>query len=346
MAPSAISLDVEPPTVIGPATKKATRPSNALPQSLIQNAKVAQKQEFDPERHLNYQPPRSIYTMEQIGLKGHGISPHAATEPFPLFTQEAIAQMRAEIFSEEVLAECQYSSTFNKNMVRGMGPARAPFTYAAWKSPEVLARISEVAGIDLVPSIDFEIANINISIRDETTNVEQTIPLASNDEELPAVAWHYDSFPFVCVTMLSDCTGMVGGETALRMPSGEIMKVRGPAMGTAVVMQGRYIEHQALKALGGRERISMVTCFRPKSPLVKDETVLVGVRGISNISELYTQYTEYRLEILEERIRHRLRQERARETAKKPFDVPEVKRFLAEQKVFLESMLTEIQEVE
>lgn len=93
----------------------------------------------------------------------------------------------------------------------------------------MLARISEVAGIDLVPSIDFEIANINISIRDENANVEQTIPIVANDE-LPAVAWHYDSFPFVCVTMLSDCTGMVGGETALRTPSGEIMKVRGPAM--------------------------------------------------------------------------------------------------------------------
>lgn len=61
--------------------------------------------------------------MEQIGLKGQGISPHAATEPFPLFTKDAIAQMRAEIFDEKVLAECQYSSTFNRNMVRGMGPA-------------------------------------------------------------------------------------------------------------------------------------------------------------------------------------------------------------------------------
>ncbi|KAL2793116.1 hypothetical protein BJX66DRAFT_339174 [Aspergillus keveii] len=345
MAPSATFIDIEPPRVIGPATKKATRPSNPLPQSLIENARVAQKQAFDPARHLNFQAPRSIYTMEQIGLKGHGISPHAATEPFPLFTQEAIAQMRAEIFSEKVLAECQYSSTFNKNMVRGMGPARAPFTYAAWKSPEVLARISEVAGIDLVPSIDFEIANINISIRDENANVEHTVDLVS-DQELPAVAWHYDSFPFVCVTMLSDCTGMVGGETALRMPNGDIMKVRGPAMGTAVVMQGRYIEHQALKALGGRERISMVTCFRPKSPLIKDETVLVGVRGISDLSQLYTQYTEYRLEILEERIRHRMKQEREREIAKRPFDVPDVKRFLMEQKLFIESMLTEIQEVE
>ncbi|RAL08073.1 uncharacterized protein BO97DRAFT_228905 [Aspergillus homomorphus CBS 101889] len=345
MAPSATFIDVEPPTVIGPATKKATRPSNALPQSLIQGAKVAKRESFDPAKHLSFQPPKSIYTMEQLGLQGHGISPNAASEPFPLFTQEAIAQMRAEIFDEKVLAECQYSSTFNKNMVRGMGPARAPFTYDAWKSPEVLSIISQVAGIELVPSIDFEIANINISVRDENSEVEKTISLVS-DDELPAVAWHYDSFPFVCVTMLSDCTGMVGGETALRAPNGEIMKVRGPAMGTAVVLQGRYIEHQALKAMGGRERISMVTCFRPKSPLVKDETVLVGVRGISNISELYTQYTDYRLEILEERIRHQRKQEREREVAQRPFNVPDMKRFLTNQKLFIESMLQEIQEVD
>ena len=123
MAPSATFVDVEPPVVIGPSTKKATRPSNELPQSLIQGAKIAKKESFDPVKHVNFQPPRSIYTMEQIGLKGHGISPHAATEPFPLFTEEAITQMRAEIFDEKVLAECQYCSTFIKNMVRVMGPA-------------------------------------------------------------------------------------------------------------------------------------------------------------------------------------------------------------------------------
>ena len=89
--------------------------------------------------------------------------------------------------------------------------------------------VSQVAGIDLIPSIDFEIATINISVNNET------VPIYQNNDEplgdgLSAVAWHYDSFPFVCVVMLSDCEGMVGGETALRMPSGEILKVRGPAM--------------------------------------------------------------------------------------------------------------------
>ena len=50
-----------------------------------------------------------------------------------------------------------------------------------------------------------------------------------------AVAWHYDSFPFVCVVMLSDCSEMIGGETAIKTPSGEIMKVRGPTMVTELL---------------------------------------------------------------------------------------------------------------
>ncbi|PYI35760.1 hypothetical protein BP00DRAFT_412015 [Aspergillus indologenus CBS 114.80] len=342
MAPAAL-IPPTAPVVIGPATKKATRPSKALPQSLIDGARLNTKEPFTPEKHLAFQSPAKIYTMKDIGLEGHGISPNAVTEPFPLFTEEAIKQMRAEIFSEPVLEKCQYSSTFNKNMVRGMGPALAPFTYDAWRSPELIAKVSQVAGIDLVPSMDFEIANINISINDEHDRL--TPDNVPDTDQLSAVAWHYDSFPFVCVTMLSDCTGMVGGETALRTATGEIMKVRGPAMGTAVVMQGRYIEHQALKALGGRERISMVTCFRPRSPFVRDETVLTGVRGISDPSEMYTQYMSYRMEILEERVRARLQTERRRELGKRPFDVQEARGFLVEQMQFLEAMLGEIVEV-
>jgi hypothetical protein len=111
-------------------------------------------------------------------------------------------------------------------------------------------------------------------------------------------------------------------------------------------MQGRYIEHQALKAMGGRERISMVTCFRPKCPNVPDETILTGVRGISHKSDLYTQYTEYRLEILEERIRMAMKRERLREQAKKPYDNRAMKKWLVEQKEFIESMITEIEQDE
>jgi hypothetical protein len=87
--------------------------------------------------------------------------------------------------------------------------------------------------VDLVPSIDYEIANINVSAKSDSESIRQGTAIidgASLNDELPAFAWHYDSFPFVCVVMLSDCSDMVGGETALRTPNGEVKKVRGPAM--------------------------------------------------------------------------------------------------------------------
>ncbi|PWY87953.1 hypothetical protein BO94DRAFT_59491 [Aspergillus sclerotioniger CBS 115572] len=339
LPPELIQGHPTPPRVTGPTTTKATRPSNKLPQWLIDEARVHFKETFDAKKHLSFQPPQSVYTMKEIGLEGHGISPVAASEPFPLFTPEAIKQIRAEVFSEPVLKDCQYSSSFAKNMIRGMGRERAPFTCDAWSSPELLVMVSQVAGLDLVPMFDYEIANINSSVNDENKD-------GHSDGETSAFAWHYDSFAFVCVTMLSDCTDMIGGETAIRTPSGEVKKIRGPSMGTAVIMQGRYIEHQALKSIGGRERISMVTAFRPKSPAIRDEAILTGSRAISNWSELYTEYSEYRLELLEERIRAMLKKERIRKSGKRPFNISDMQHFLDEQKAFIESMMVELIEVE
>ena len=111
-------------------------------------------------------------------------------------------------------------------------------------------------------------------------------------------------------------------------------------------MQGRYLYHQALKAFGGRERIAMVTAMRPKSPFIRDETILTGVRGISNLDELYPQYAKYRMEILEERFRAKLAEERRREIRKHPFNIAEMREFWTEQKEFLESMLEEMYDVE
>lgn len=116
--------------------------------------------------------------------------------------------------------------------------------YDVWRSPEVLAIVSKIAGVELVPAIDFEIAHINISsnTQEQMEAVKQALAEKASreadegvsgcpwEDDEPIVDWHTDSYPFVCVTMLSDCTNMIGGETALRTGTGDIMKVRGPAM--------------------------------------------------------------------------------------------------------------------
>jgi hypothetical protein len=125
------------------------------------------------------------------------------------------------------------------------GSRYAPFTYDAWHNPETLAIVSKIAGVDLVPVMDLEIAHINISVKsakeasEERAAVERERKSFAEDEGIsgcpweddkPVVGWHNDSYPFVCVTMLSDCTNMVGGETALRTGTGGVLKVRGPEM--------------------------------------------------------------------------------------------------------------------
>jgi hypothetical protein len=139
---------------------------------------------------------------------------------------------------------------------------------------------------------------------------------------------------------------MIGGETAIRLPDNSIKKVRGPAQGYAVVMQGRYLEHQALKALGGRERISMVTPFRPRDVNIHDEVILVGTRGISDLDEMYPDYFGYRMEVLEERVRGIIKAERERERSGRGFDVEKMRGWVKEQREFLDSMLREMIVVE
>lgn len=77
---------------------------------------------FDADKHLNHVPPKKIFSMAEIGRAGQGISPNAVSEPFPLFTEEAVHQMRNEILSKPVLENCQYSSNIAACQLRGFAP--------------------------------------------------------------------------------------------------------------------------------------------------------------------------------------------------------------------------------
>lgn len=76
--------------------------------------------DFDPKKHLNFTPPAKTLNMSDLKLpEGTGVSPFAVSDPFQLFTQEAVQRMRAEIFSKEVLENCKYSSNLAQCQLRG-----------------------------------------------------------------------------------------------------------------------------------------------------------------------------------------------------------------------------------
>jgi len=83
---------------------------------------IPRKMAFDPAKHVKFEQPGKVWTMAEIGLADKGVSPIAVSEPFPLFTQEAVQQMRAEILSKPVWDNCQYSSNIAQCQLRGFAP--------------------------------------------------------------------------------------------------------------------------------------------------------------------------------------------------------------------------------
>lgn len=71
----------------------------------------------------------------------------------------------------------------------------------------------------------------------------------------------------------------------------------------------------------------MVTSFRPRSPTIRDDTVLTTVRPISDLSDLYGQAVEYQLENAETRIHQMLKNVRDSMKAGAT-DVASIKAFL------------------
>ena len=98
-------------------------------EPLIQapSAQVLSTDDFDPKKHIDYLPPSKVFTMHDLNLpEDTGISPLAVSEPFPLFTQEAVHRMRAEVLSKDVWDNCQYSSNLAHCQLRGFAPKWAP----------------------------------------------------------------------------------------------------------------------------------------------------------------------------------------------------------------------------
>ena len=76
--------------------------------------------DFNPAKHLNFKAPERTNTMQELNIdRGDHISPVAVSEPFHLFTEEAVERMRQEIFKPEVMANYKYSSNLAQCQLRG-----------------------------------------------------------------------------------------------------------------------------------------------------------------------------------------------------------------------------------
>jgi hypothetical protein len=116
MAPSAIdNLAYEDcfHHLVGDCTP-SSNPEMVLPNSV----------RFDPDIHLNFKEPSRIHTMRELGYPStYGISPVGVSEPFPLFSEQAVEIMRGEILNPVVGQEYSFSSDVSSVLYhRGYAP--------------------------------------------------------------------------------------------------------------------------------------------------------------------------------------------------------------------------------
>lgn len=108
--------------VVAPAPVPSLKSRPIISDKLQPASKLIRK-DFDPDRHLSYAQEPKVLSMKDIALPENvGISPVAVSDPFPLFSEEAIRHMRSEIFTQEVWDNCMYSTDFAGCQLRGHCP--------------------------------------------------------------------------------------------------------------------------------------------------------------------------------------------------------------------------------
>ncbi len=105
-----------------PAQDHAFKIKPIIREKLV-SAKKRPSPTFEPEKHLSFHDYPKTLTLKDIGFpEDAGISPVAISEPFALFSEEAISHMRDEIFTTEVWQNCLHSTEFAGCQLRGHCP--------------------------------------------------------------------------------------------------------------------------------------------------------------------------------------------------------------------------------
>ncbi len=254
--------------------------------------------------------------MSELGVAGEGTSDLCTTGPFQLATlaaDAAVLELRRELLQPSTLARRMHWWPRSPACLRGFTKAEAPFTHAFWTSPQVIGIMESFTKIDLEVSLPYEIGHTNVQVgfggrealKDQSI---RPVPVPVGWEEkagefdnVPVDNWHTDSFPYSVVMMLSNTENMVGGETALRLPDGSVKKLRGATLGSAIFIQGKFVQHAALRAYGTDERITMVCPYRAASPMKRDDTEITNSLQLSYLNELYGHFALERFKVLKKK---------------------------------------------
>lgn len=118
--------------------------------------------------HLNYTPPTTVYTVEDLHLERRAHStPIAATAPFPLLSEAGVRAYRTALFDQDVVENCAIRA-FPHTMVLRNAASRSKFLHDFWNHPQVLQILSENIQAPLTPVMQLEEAFVSTQTDSDT----------------------------------------------------------------------------------------------------------------------------------------------------------------------------------
>ncbi|KAG9948736.1 hypothetical protein KCU85_g4831, partial [Aureobasidium melanogenum] len=293
---------------------------------------------FDPKIHLNYSPPKKVYPLADLKLEPREFStPIAATAPFQFLSEEGVLAYRRALFAPDVLDQCAVSPYLNTLIIRDAAK-NSKFLHDFWNHPETLKILSGLMQAPLMPIFKIEEGFVSVQTKSSNDIEEmkkevsiepdhQLIELSEEERNADPlktgsiIPWHFDSYPYACIVMLSHTDGMVGGETFIKCGNGTITKVEGPSYGCAYIIQGGILEHLASRAKGVKERIASVASFRANIDGFYDISFTTNTRPMTNTQDLHREWAEYRLEVLKKEIEATLEKVKSNQISTEDFHV-------------------------
>lgn len=122
----------------------------------------AGEQTFDPAIHLAYEKPQTVFSMDDLALsKVNAPCKTGLAGPFPLASYEGVKALRQSLFQPHVLDHHMMTGVISgpHAQLRGVAPEASKFIYDFWNHPATLAAVSEAAGEELIPVLDYEVCS-------------------------------------------------------------------------------------------------------------------------------------------------------------------------------------------
>jgi hypothetical protein len=234
---------------------------------------------FDPNHHIQLEIPAYLKHTDgtqvpyPVPLEHKGGFDLAYSAPFRVLSDAGVKALRKVIHQNEKYAN---NNSRQPKAIRGIG-YRSKFMRDFTYCPEILRHLSHCSGKPMHPhNMGMNLAQINFGEIGVNKKVDK---------------WHIDSVPYVMVLLLSDATGMQGGQLQVarfgdpkkaldmiyrngELPSHLVDTVNYPRAGYAIFMQGSSIAHGVTPVSKAREqRVTLVNSYQSLNPFEEDRTI-------------------------------------------------------------------------